>query len=96
LVTEWAENGNLREYILDQYIDLKLKIRIAYDIAKGLNFLNSVKMVHRDIRSENIVITNHGIAKITNFKFSRRLDEATSNISVNKECVRYSAPEMLR
>ncbi|CAB4477591.1 unnamed protein product [Rhizophagus irregularis] len=96
LVTEWAENGNLREYILDQYIDLKLKIRIAYDIAKGLNFLNSVKMVHRDIRSENIVIKNHGIAKITNFKFSRRFDEATSNISVNKECVRYSAPEMLR
>ncbi|POG74739.1 kinase-like domain-containing protein [Rhizophagus irregularis DAOM 181602=DAOM 197198] len=98
LVTEWAEKGNLREYILDykQDLDLKLKIRIAYDIAKGLNFLNSVKMVHRDIRSENIVITDHEIAKITNFKFSRRFDEATSNIAVNKECVRYSAPEMLR
>ncbi|RGB42093.1 kinase-like domain-containing protein [Rhizophagus diaphanus] len=98
LVTEWAEKGNLREYILNQEqpIDLKLKIRIAYDIAKGLNFLNSVKMVHRDIRSENIVITDHEIAKITNFKFSRRFDEATSNIAVNKECVRYSAPEMLR
>uniref|UniRef100_U9UUP0 Protein kinase domain-containing protein n=1 Tax=Rhizophagus irregularis (strain DAOM 181602 / DAOM 197198 / MUCL 43194) TaxID=747089 RepID=U9UUP0_RHIID len=52
-------------------------------------------MVHRDIRSENIVITNHGIAKITNFKFSRRFGEATSNISVNKECVRYSAPEIM-
>ncbi|PKK70985.1 hypothetical protein RhiirC2_443354 [Rhizophagus irregularis] len=46
LVTEWAEKGNLREYILDykQDLDLKLKIRIAYDIAKGLNFLNSVKV----------------------------------------------------
>ncbi|RGB42066.1 kinase-like domain-containing protein [Rhizophagus diaphanus] len=96
LVTEWAENGNLREYILGQNIGLKLKIRIAYDIAKGLDFLNSVKMVHRDIRSENIVITDHEIAKITNFKFSRRFNEATSNISVNEECVRYSAPEMLR
>jgi len=53
-------------------------------------------MVHRDIRSENIVITHHDIAKITNFKFSRSFDEATSNIRVNKECVRYSAPEMLR
>src|SRR5436853_7151854 len=53
-------------------------------------------MVHRDIRSENIVITDHDIAKITNFKFSRRFDEATTNIVVNKECVRYSAPEMLK
>ncbi|CAB4434222.1 unnamed protein product [Rhizophagus irregularis] len=95
LVTEWAEKGNLRKYI-EQDIDLKLKIRIAYDIAKGLNFLNSVKMVHRDIRSENIVITDHDVAKITNFKFSRSFDEATSNIVVDKECVRYSAPEMLR
>ena len=36
------------------------------------------------------------LSAITNFKFSRRFDEATSNIAVNKECVRYSAPEMLR
>ncbi|PKC03118.1 kinase-like protein [Rhizophagus irregularis] len=98
LITEWAENGNLRNYILNrgQNIELKLKIRIAYDIAKGLNFLDSVKVIHRDIRSENIVITHHDIAKITNFKFSRIFDEATCNIAINKECVRYSAPEMLR
>ncbi|GBB91817.1 hypothetical protein RclHR1_01920021 [Rhizophagus clarus] len=98
LITEWAEKGNLREYILNhgQNIDLKSKLRIAYDIAKGLNFLNAVKIVHRDIRAENIVIGDHDIAKITNFKFSRRVEEATANISVNKECVRYSAPEMLK
>jgi hypothetical protein len=46
LVTEWAEKGNLRDYILNrgQNIDLTLKLRIAYDIAKGLNFLNAVKV----------------------------------------------------
>ncbi|CAB4391683.1 unnamed protein product [Rhizophagus irregularis] len=72
------------------------EMAITMQNMQRLNFLNSVKMVHRDIRSENIVITDHEIAKITNFKFSRRFDEATSNIAVNKECVRYSAPEMLR
>ncbi|GBC00893.1 hypothetical protein RclHR1_00400007 [Rhizophagus clarus] len=98
LITEWAEKGNLREYIIahGQNIDLKFKIRIAYDIAKGLNFLNVVKMVHRDIRAENIVITDHDIAKITNFKFIRIAEEATANLFVNKEVVRYSAPELLR
>ncbi|CAB4442260.1 unnamed protein product [Rhizophagus irregularis] len=99
LVTEWAEKGSLREYILnhEQNIDLKLKIKIAYDIAKGLNFLNSVKMVHRDhIKSENILITHHDIAKITNFNFSRRVDDAAVYIAMPKENVRYSAPEMLR
>ncbi|CAB4477593.1 kinase-like protein [Rhizophagus irregularis] len=98
LVTEWAEKGSLREYILnhEQNIDLKLKIKIAYDIAKGLNFLNSVKMVHRDIKFENILITHHDIAKITNFNFSRRFDDAAVYNAMPKENVRYSAPEMLR
>ncbi|POG59038.1 kinase-like domain-containing protein [Rhizophagus irregularis DAOM 181602=DAOM 197198] len=98
LVTEWAEKGNLREYILDheQNIDLKLKLKLAYDIAKGLNFLNSVKIVHQDIRSVNIVITDHDVAKITNFKYSRKFDEAKHNLVQNEDYVRYNAPEMLR
>ncbi|RIA93206.1 kinase-like domain-containing protein [Glomus cerebriforme] len=98
IVTEWAENKNLREYISErgQDIEIKLRIRIAYDIAKGLNFLNSVKIVHRDIRSENIVITDYDIAKIANFKLSRGINTATGNLAVIKESVRYCAPEMLR
>ncbi|RGB42064.1 kinase-like domain-containing protein [Rhizophagus diaphanus] len=97
LVTEWAEKGSLREYILEhkRNINLKLKIKFAYDIAKGLNFLNSVGMIHRDIRSENIVITEHEIAKITKFKFNRR-PNVTGNLTIGTDVIRYSAPEMLR
>ncbi|CAB4391634.1 unnamed protein product [Rhizophagus irregularis] len=63
-------------------------------IMQSLNFLNSVKMVHRDIKSENILITHHDIAKITNF--SRRFDDDAGNIDISKENVRYNAPEILR
>ncbi|CAI2163025.1 16492_t:CDS:2 [Funneliformis geosporum] len=98
LVTEWAEHKNLREYISlhGQNIETKLRLRFAYDIAKGLNFLNSVKIVHRDIRSENIVITEHQIAKITNFKLSRGINDASVNLAVDRDCARYSSPEMIR
>ncbi|RIA88661.1 kinase-like domain-containing protein [Glomus cerebriforme] len=98
IVTEWAENKNLREYIKEHgsNIETRLKIRIAYDIAKGLNFLNSVNIIHRDIRSENIVITDHDVAKITNFKLSRGINTATGNMMVDREQIRYSAPEILR
>ena len=52
LITEWAENGNLREYIEKhgQNIETKLKLRFAYDIAKGLNFLNVVKVINLFLR----------------------------------------------
>ncbi|RGB40251.1 kinase-like domain-containing protein [Rhizophagus diaphanus] len=88
LVTEWAEYGNLREFYTnhkDQF-DLKLKLRMSLDIARGLNFLRTVEIVHRDIRSENILITLNETAKLANFKLSQKQ---------NLERVRYCSPESL-
>jgi serine/threonine protein kinase len=46
LVTEWAEYGNLREFYTNHKdrIDLRLKLRISLDIARGLNFLRNVEV----------------------------------------------------
>jgi len=51
-VTEWAEYGNLHEFYTNHKsrFDLRLKLRIACDIARGLNFLRNVKV--------NIVLFN--------------------------------------
>ena len=48
LVTEWAEYGNLREYYTKhgQDIEIKLRLRFAFDIASGLNFLNVFKVIN--------------------------------------------------
>jgi hypothetical protein len=46
LVTEWAEYGNLREFYQNKHdFDLKLKLRISLDIARGLNFLRAVEVI---------------------------------------------------
>jgi hypothetical protein len=44
LVTEWAELGNLREYYNRYDIDVKKKLRLAVDIARGLNFLRAIEV----------------------------------------------------
>jgi serine/threonine protein kinase len=48
LVTEWAEYGNLREFYTkyNDRFDIKLKLRMSLDIARGLNFLRTVKVNH--------------------------------------------------
>ena len=53
MVTEWAEYGNLREFYTNHKdkFDLELKLRIALDIARGLNFLRTVEV--------NIVISSN-------------------------------------
>jgi hypothetical protein len=47
LVTEWAEFGNLREFYTNHKdrFDLKLKLRISFNIARGLNFLRAVEVI---------------------------------------------------
>ncbi len=42
------------------------------------------------------MITYNDVAKITNFRSSRGFNVATVNLSVDKDCVRYSAPEILK
>ncbi|CAI2167685.1 10141_t:CDS:10, partial [Funneliformis geosporum] len=95
LVTGWAEYGNLREYYQNYNLDVKLKLRFALDIAKGLNFLSAVKIVHRDIRAENILITDRESARIANFKDSRAITDGTKNQGATLETVRYCSPEKL-
>jgi serine/threonine protein kinase len=49
LVTEWAEYGNLREFYTNRkdIFDIRLKLRIALDIARGLNFLRTVEVKYQ-------------------------------------------------
>ncbi|POG53448.1 kinase-like domain-containing protein [Rhizophagus irregularis DAOM 181602=DAOM 197198] len=91
LVTEWAEHGNLREFYTNNKnsFDTKLKLRVSLDIARELNFLRTVEILHRDIRAENVLITNNNTAKLTNFKLSRSYKADTLNQSHNLEQIRY-------
>ncbi|GBC04293.1 hypothetical protein RclHR1_00560020 [Rhizophagus clarus] len=95
LVTEWAEHGNLREFYTKNSFDPKLKLCISLDIARGLNFLRTVEILHRDIRAENVLITHDNTAKLTNFKLSRSYKADTQNQHHNLEQIRYCAPEIL-
>ncbi|PKY48254.1 kinase-like protein, partial [Rhizophagus irregularis] len=100
LVTEWAEHGNLREFYTNHKdrFDLRLKLRVSLDIARGLNFLRTVEIMHRDIRAKNVLITINETAKLTNIRSSR------NHLLVNKilgiedpvlERARYRAPESM-
>ncbi|GES99717.1 kinase-like domain-containing protein [Rhizophagus clarus] len=95
LVTEWAEYGNLREFYTNHkdIFDLRLKLQMSLDIARGLNFLRTVEIVHGEIGAVNILITSNKIAKLANFKLSRYLPLTAPAPSLNQnrslERVRY-------
>lgn len=73
IVSEFIENGNVRTYIHDKTkpFPWRLRISFAVDVARALAYLHARKCIHRDLKGENLLVTDNGRLKITDFGFAR-------------------------
>ncbi|XP_004601218.2 mitogen-activated protein kinase kinase kinase 20 isoform X1 [Sorex araneus] len=77
IVTEYASLGSLYEYInsnRSEEMDMDHIMTWATDVAKGMHYLHMeapVKVIHRDLKSRNVVIAADGVLKICDFGASR-------------------------
>ncbi len=62
LLTEFIEGGTLHTTLMDKTIPLPwdARVRIARDIARGLSYLHSRRVIHRDLTSNNCLIRSSG------------------------------------
>ncbi|PKK75229.1 kinase-like protein [Rhizophagus irregularis] len=79
LVLEYANEGNLRDYLRNNFASLEWnhKIQMALDITNGLKFLHSKEIIHRDLHSKNILVNK-------DFGLSKKLAEITTSSMGNK------------
>jgi serine/threonine protein kinase len=77
LVVEYVSNGNLGEHLDGTYgkvLDMSTRLDIAIDVAHALTYLHLYAdrpIIHRDIKSSNILLTDTYRAKVADFGFSR-------------------------
>ncbi|XP_072117957.1 mitogen-activated protein kinase kinase kinase 20-like isoform X3 [Mobula birostris] len=77
IVTEYAPGGSLFDYLSSdesEEMDMDQIMAWATDIAKGMHYLHMdapVKVIHRDLKSRNVVLAADKILKICDFGASR-------------------------
>ncbi|KAK9071518.1 hypothetical protein SSX86_010087 [Deinandra increscens subsp. villosa] len=87
LVHEYMENGSLDQFLYgDKSLNLNWRQRfeIIYGIARGLAYLHEqyhVTIIHRDIKTSNILLDNEFQPKIADFGLIRLLPEDKTHLS---------------
>ncbi|CAB4381002.1 unnamed protein product [Rhizophagus irregularis] len=97
LITEYADGGNLRQYLKNHFSELTWndKIKLAYQITEGIKFLHGENILHQDLHSKNIVI-RHGDAKIISLGIAKSTESQTNLHSDVIGMIAYIDPKRLK
>ncbi len=97
IVMEFIEGIELKDKVKSGTISTKELVNIAIQIADGLDAAHKKGIVHRDIKSQNIMITNEGKVKIMDFGLAKvkggsQLTQMGSTVGT----IAYMSPEQTR
>jgi serine/threonine-protein kinase len=96
MVMEFLRGEDLRHLIDNQRTgDLPGRLKIALDIARGLEYIHEQKIIHRDIKPENVWITTAGVAKLMDFGIAKSEGLNMTRAGYVLGTPRYMAPEQV-
>jgi serine/threonine protein kinase len=77
IVTEYIQGGTVRKFVEKDKGDIPwaTRVKMANDVASVIAFLHSRNIIHRDIKSENLLLTENGDVKLCDFGLSRNVAE---------------------
>ncbi len=65
----------------DERLPLQAVAHVLSECSKAFSYAHSKRVIHRDIKPKNIMLTREGVVKVTDFGIARRLQETMSKIS---------------
>ena len=95
-VMEYVEGASLKEHLKAATPTRDDRIKLCRAICAAVQYAHQKLIIHRDLSSNNILVTDEGQAKLIDFGISRSLsDEETSNAPNFTMTIDYAAPERL-
>ena len=99
IVMELIQGKTLKEIITEERGPLpwKWSVNVAIQIASALEMAHKNNIIHRDIKPHNIIITEDGIAKVTDFGIAKAVSNSTiTAFGTTIGSVHYFSPEHAR
>ncbi len=99
IVMELVQGKTLKEIIVEENGPLpwKWSVNIAIQVASALETAHRNNIIHRDIKPHNIIITEDGIAKVTDFGIAKAVSNSTiTAFGSTIGSVHYFSPEHAR
>ena len=98
IVMELVNGRPLSEIIAEQApMDYRTVINISKQVAAALSVAHKNKIIHRDVKPHNIMVTPEGVAKLADFGIAKAINDATlSTGSKIIGSVHYFSPEQAR
>ncbi|KAL8261020.1 hypothetical protein R6Q59_025069 [Mikania micrantha] len=98
VVVEYLPGGALKNYLIKnrrKKLAFKVVVQMALDLARGLSYLHSQKIVHRDVKTENMLLDKSRTIKIADFGVARVEASNPNDMTGETGTLGYMAPEVL-
>ncbi|TYI88752.1 hypothetical protein E1A91_D03G005100v1 [Gossypium mustelinum] len=96
IVTEFMARGSLYDYLHQQRGVFKLPslLKVALDVSKGINYLHQNNIIHRDLKTANLLMDENQVVKVADFGVAR-VQAQSGVMTAETGTYRWMAPEVI-
>ncbi|KAI5581973.1 hypothetical protein BDE02_07G054100 [Populus trichocarpa] len=96
IVTEFMAKGSLYNFLHKQKGVFKLPclIKVAIDVSKGMNYLHQNNIIHRDLKTANLLMDENEVVKVADFGVAR-VQTQSGVMTAETGTYRWMAPEVI-